>query len=627
MLFVPSNASAQAWYYHITEPPSYASYAKNLALSALEAWEDANPGLQFMSQPNRDNCLDMRGFTESCFVMTWAREPQGDRVGYAEGQEILIKGEWIRLPGWHMQVSLGETIQGQWYAFTDITVSNIARHEVGHILGLSHSNDPNSIMYPTTVTKFKSDNFRPSTSIPTPAPTPTPAPAPAPAPTPTPKPSGPVQIILDKLPPGGFKMGQAIPVAGWVKNADPSHSVTIKIIGPDKQILKITKAALSNQGTFSKAVFPNDLWSSGNYKFEVKYDSISTSKNFKFTQTSPPKTSPDPHLISPELSVEKSRFELGSREMSYAKVSGTVPGQSSNDWVFFTTTEPDGKIVKTKVKAATSNTNLPYFENPINISGKKMGKYTVSVSAGVSLKTANYIGTVTFDVVEKPKGGIGLPSTISSVKTNKSSYSGDQSILISGSIKNYDSSHYNSVTITITDSLGDTKFFKMIEPGSAGQFSVTIPASIQLEDNHYTVSTFYSPIIQDHGGFYTYGEEQKITTSFEIVGGGGDNSSNQKSHRDSESVTVIPHWVKTNGGWWASGQIDDSSFLQGIQHLIKEGILVIPPTETSKKSSSSQKIPEWIKNNAGWWAEGQIDDDSFVSGIQYLVKVGIIRVS
>ena len=49
------------------------------------------------------------------------------------------------------------------------------------------------------------------------------------------------------------------------------------------------------------------------------------------------------------------------------------------------------------------------------------------------------------------------------------------------------------------------------------------------------------------------------------------------SAQDSE----IPAWVKNNAGWWADGQIDDSSFLQGIQYLIKEGIMVIPPVVTS----------------------------------------------
>ena len=87
----------------------------------------------------------------------------------------------------------------------------------------------------------------------------------------------------------------------------------------------------------------------------------------------------------------------------------------------------------------------------------------------------------------------------------------------------------------------------------------------------------------------------------------------------------VPDWVKNTAGWWATDQIDDSSFLQGIQYLIKEGIMVIPPTETS--SSSGSGVPAWVKNNAGWWADGQIDDGSFVSGIQYLVKAGIIKVS
>ena len=45
-------------------------------------------------------------------------------------------------------------------------------------------------------------------------------------------------------------------------------------------------------------------------------------------------------------------------------------------------------------------------------------------------------------------------------------------------------------------------------------------------------------------------------------------------------------------------------------------------------SASAQEvsIPAWIKNNAGWWANDQIDDKTFVNGIQHLIKVGIIIV-
>ena len=87
----------------------------------------------------------------------------------------------------------------------------------------------------------------------------------------------------------------------------------------------------------------------------------------------------------------------------------------------------------------------------------------------------------------------------------------------------------------------------------------------------------------------------------------------------------VPDWVKNNAGWWATDQIDDKSFLMGIQYLIKEGIMVIPPTETSE-SAGSQGVPSWIKNNAGWWADGLIDDSSFVLGMQWLISNGIIVV-
>ncbi len=88
--------------------------------------------------------------------------------------------------------------------------------------------------------------------------------------------------------------------------------------------------------------------------------------------------------------------------------------------------------------------------------------------------------------------------------------------------------------------------------------------------------------------------------------------------------TSIPEWIKNNAGWWADGQIDDDAFVQGIQFLIKEDVLKIPPT--TQGTNSGSEIPEWIKNNAGWWADGQIDDDAFVQGIQFLIKEGIMRV-
>jgi len=87
----------------------------------------------------------------------------------------------------------------------------------------------------------------------------------------------------------------------------------------------------------------------------------------------------------------------------------------------------------------------------------------------------------------------------------------------------------------------------------------------------------------------------------------------------------VPSWIKNNAGWWADGTIDDNSFVQGIQFLIKEGIMEIP--STTQGVSSTNEIPVWIKNNAGWWADGSIDDNSFVQGIQFLIKEGIMSIT
>ena len=93
-------------------------------------------------------------------------------------------------------------------------------------------------------------------------------------------------------------------------------------------------------------------------------------------------------------------------------------------------------------------------------------------------------------------------------------------------------------------------------------------------------------------------------------------------------VTAIPVWIKTHAGWWVEGLINDSAYLLGIEYLVKEGIIVMPQTgDYDSDFLSPQAVPVWIKNNAEWWASGQIDDITYVSGIHYLIKVGIIKVS
>ncbi len=87
----------------------------------------------------------------------------------------------------------------------------------------------------------------------------------------------------------------------------------------------------------------------------------------------------------------------------------------------------------------------------------------------------------------------------------------------------------------------------------------------------------------------------------------------------------IPDWVRNNAKWWSEGSIGDKDFASGIQYMIKQGIIIIPASE-SGGTNQNIKIPDWVRNNAKWWSEGSIGDKDFASGIQYMIKIGIITV-
>ena len=87
----------------------------------------------------------------------------------------------------------------------------------------------------------------------------------------------------------------------------------------------------------------------------------------------------------------------------------------------------------------------------------------------------------------------------------------------------------------------------------------------------------------------------------------------------------VPDWVKNNAGWWAAGQIDDTAFVSGVQYMIENGIINVP--STTRSSGTSDTIPSWVKNNAGWWADGTLTENEFVNALQYLIKMGIMKVS
>ena len=97
------------------------------------------------------------------------------------------------------------------------------------------------------------------------------------------------------------------------------------------------------------------------------------------------------HVDPPVLELPYSAWD--DSEYEKIKIFGTVENPRAAVWVYFTITEPDGKIVQVKT-IASDNGN---YENFILICCNNIGQYSVYVEW-----MGHHIGTVTFEVVEKP---------------------------------------------------------------------------------------------------------------------------------------------------------------------------------------------------------------------------------
>jgi hypothetical protein len=115
-----------------------------------------------------------------------------------------------------------------------------------------------------------------------------------------------------------------------------------------------------------------------------------------------------------------------------------------------------------------------------------------------------------------------------------------------------------------------------------------------------------------------------LILSFSLIGSGilVPNSSAQDAQ--------IPNWVKNVAGWWADDEISENEFVTGIEYLINNNIISISfmpcNDEIQSQYGDTKSVPDWIKNNANWWSENLIDDIDFFNGLQYLIEHKIIKI-
>lgn len=107
-----------------------------------------------------------------------------------------------------------------------------------------------------------------------------------------------------------------------------------------------------------------------------------------------------------------------------------------------------------------------------------------------------------------------------------------------------------------------------------------------------------------------------------------------KNKEQAKAVIHMIYWMITEGQQYS----DDLLYVplaDKVVELDKRGLSMVTyggetiwdySNSMANAGSTEYNIPQWIKDNAKWWAEGLITDQDYINGLQYLISEGILQV-
>ena len=404
---------------------------------------------------------------------------------------------------------------------------------------------------------------------------------------------------------GYYARGDSLPtIQGPIFDKSGQYSIQVSIVGatnpktlttqdllfetflhlPEKQIFEIKTASAQEFPISIKS--HNDKIS--NFIYDETLDKISYEIPFNWNEHNPDSN------ISQIISFEK---DFSSINQGYDLLISLNELKIDDEFFEFDISNPNKNFIKIDIP----HEDLLQMKNKLtSVSNDDIIKLEILPGEKINLNKLNFsfdnnfIGNISWD--SKLNSGKKIPFTFSFLDENDTPAT--DLLFVFG----------------ITDSSGKEiwsnlgigeKYLGILAPYGIHQESILIPT-----DGNYQFK-----LILTGKNFNNFEKFFVSTSDFQI---------NSQSILKDQKNNEIPAWIKNNAEWWAAGAIDDNSFIQGIQFLVKENILKIPPT--LQGVSSGSEIPAWIKNNAEWWAAGAIDDNSFIQGIQFLIKEGILKI-
>jgi YVTN family beta-propeller protein len=224
--------------------------------------------------------------------------------------------------------------------------------------------------------------------------------------------------------------------------------------------------------------------------------------------------------------------------------------------------------------------------------------------------------TLRFDLAEG--GGIGNIEHVglyTNIKGGQNKYASDTYIY-------YDPLKLSKVTVQDPNGFFSDASFELLQKDATNfvlKYDLTFAKPMAKSD-----------LILESWNLQKWSTINKIPNAIEVVSSGLVQQTESKPIVDTfvEDVTneqVIPVWIKSNAKWWSDDTIDNENFISGIEYLVNEGIIKVTLPDSSDNTSGSEVQP-WIKNTAGWWADDMIRDDEFLAAIEWLISNGIIHV-
>jgi len=288
------------------------------------------------------------------------------------------------------------------------------------------------------------------------------------------------------------------------------------------------------------------------------------------------------------LNIDKATVSISEFEPTIIQISGTIEDYLQGQRIFLEMIKPDD----TSEEIQTIANKDGFFSIPLYLDSNWMaGNYQLSATY-----LDNEIGSASFLITSVDTPNIQVFAKIGSLEIDSEEiiFSGNEksTVEITGNIKNYEK--------------GVPILLKIIHPNGVitntsvtGKFSGDFKAHISIGEN-WEPGTF--SIIASYEG-KDFGQVNFLLNKIQI-----------------------PEFFKNVANWWSDGLVDDTEFVDGIEFLINKKIIDITNLPKSTVVGNDNTVPDWIRQNAGWWATGLISDEEFVSGIKYLVEHGIITI-